>query len=99
MAAEVQRLQISRRRLVQGIGVTGLGLVAGCGRLPWQAQREPGLHRIGYLTAVSGSGPGPEAFQQGLRDYGYAEGDNNVIEWRFADEHYDRLPGLAMELV
>src|SRR5262249_26465999 len=39
------------------------------------------------------------AFVQGLRDLGYVEGTNLVIEWRFADGQYERLPVLAAELV
>ena len=41
-------MSVSRRRFVQGAGVMGLGLLAGCGRLPGQAQA-PVVHRIGYL--------------------------------------------------
>ena len=40
-----------------------------------------------------------EAFRLGLRDLGYVEGQNIVIEWRSAMGHYDRLAGLAQELV
>ena len=40
-----------------------------------------------------------EAFRQGLRDLGYVEGRNIVIEYRYADEKYERLPALAAELV
>jgi len=39
------------------------------------------------------------AFIRGLRDLGYVEGKNFVIEWRFADGNYQRLPALAGELV
>ena len=38
-------------------------------------------------------------FRQGMRELGYVEGKNLVIEWRFADTHYERLAGLAAELV
>ncbi|MFQ5567573.1 MAG: ABC transporter substrate-binding protein, partial [Paracoccaceae bacterium] len=40
-----------------------------------------------------------EPFRQGLRDLGYVEGQNIVIEWRSAEGKYDRLPALAAELV
>src|SRR5262249_26585932 len=40
-----------------------------------------------------------EAFEQGLRDLGYVVGQNLVVEYRWADGNYDRLPALARELV
>ena len=58
--------------------------------------------RIGYLSPGSAS-PGPLAyhdeFQRGLRELGYVEGRNIVIEYRFADGKFDRLGALAAELV
>src|SRR5262252_5470737 len=58
--------------------------------------------RIGYLSPGSAS-PGPLAyhdeFQRGLRELGYVEGRNIVIEYRFADGKFDRLSALAAELV
>jgi putative tryptophan/tyrosine transport system substrate-binding protein len=56
---------------------------------------------IGFLSSVS---PGPSApfvaaFQQELSDTGYVEGQNLAIEYRWAEDHYDRLPPLAAELV
>jgi hypothetical protein len=65
---------------------------------PQQTKRVP---RIGYL---SGSSPSTspdrrKAFQQGLRELGYVEGKNIVIEYRYAEGKFDRLPALAAELV
>ena len=56
---------------------------------------------IGFLSSVS---PGPlaafvSAFRQGLSEAGYVEGQNLAIEYRWAEGRYDRLPGLAAELV
>src|SRR5438874_216391 len=56
---------------------------------------------IGFL---SGSSPGPAApfvaaFLQGLSDAGYIDGQNLAIEYRWAEGDYDRLPGLAADLV
>src|SRR5262245_54693957 len=56
--------------------------------------------RIGYLSSYSAStGQAHEAFRQGLRDLGYVEGRNLTVEYRWADGNYERLPGLAKELV
>ena len=66
-----------------------------------EAQQPTKIPRIGYL---SGSGLSVlaariEAFRQGLRELGYVEGKNIIIEWRSAEEKFDRLPELAAELV
>src|SRR5262249_40328263 len=57
--------------------------------------------RIGYLGLVSASWHAPRvnAFRAGLRELGYVEGKDIVIEFRWAEGQYDRLPGLAAELV
>jgi putative ABC transport system substrate-binding protein len=61
------------------------------------------IPRIGFLSPSSLSDPRIprflEAFRQGLRDLGYAEGQNLAIESRFAEGKWDQLPGLAAELV
>jgi putative ABC transport system substrate-binding protein len=65
------------------------------------AQQSTKIPRIGYLNAGSPSGTAArtEAFRQGLRDLGYVEGKNIVIEWRSAEGKLERLPALAAELV
>ena len=65
-----------------------------------EAQQVPKVPRIGYLAAHLARSPVPkEAFRQGLRDLGYVEGDNIVIEYRDAEGKPDRFPALAGELV
>ena len=66
-----------------------------------EAQQPTKIPRIGYLTAGSLSAQSAriEAFRQGLRELGYAEGKNFVIEYRYAEGKFDRLPELAAELV
>ncbi|MSP40730.1 MAG: hypothetical protein EXR70_19765 [Deltaproteobacteria bacterium] len=68
---------------------------------PVQAQQPTKIPRIGYLDAASLSVNAAriEAFRQGLRELGYVEGKNIVIEWRSAEGKLDRLPALASELV
>ena len=65
------------------------------------AQQPAKVPRIGYLTAVSFSAVAAniEAFRQGLRELGYVEGRNIIIEYRAAEGKLDRLPALAAELV
>ena len=63
------------------------------------AQQPPNkIPRIGFLTDGRVN-PAPGPFRQGLRDLGWVEGKNIVIEYRFADGNEDRLPGLAAQLV
>jgi ABC-type uncharacterized transport system substrate-binding protein len=66
-----------------------------------QAQQPTKIPRIGYLSVSSRSAmtARTEAFRQGLRELGYVEGKNIIIEWRSADGNEDRLPALAAELV
>jgi putative ABC transport system substrate-binding protein len=66
-----------------------------------EAQQPKKVSRIGYLgaTAPSNISARIEAFRQGLRDLGYIEGQNLIIEYRYAEGKLDRLPELAAELV
>jgi ABC-type uncharacterized transport system substrate-binding protein len=58
-------------------------------------------YRIGFLGLTSSADYAPNlaAFRQGLGDLGYEEGKNISIEYRWAENRYERLPGLAVELV
>jgi len=69
---------------------------------PFVAEAQPAgkVARIGYLAPNLAVNPHlPEAFRQGLRDLGYVEGRNLVIEIRSAEGKLERLPALAAELV
>jgi putative tryptophan/tyrosine transport system substrate-binding protein len=82
--------RLSRRDVVVGAGAIGLGLLAGCGRLPGQGQAAPKVPTVGYLSTHS-----PllaQAFEAGLRDHGYVVGQTIAVEYRFleADEQFDQ---------
>src|SRR5882672_1533788 len=64
-------------------------------------QQTEKVYRIGYLGNASASAQATrvESLRAGLRDLGYVEGKNIVIEFRWAEGRYDRLPDLAAELV
>src|SRR5688572_32039947 len=68
---------------------------------PAEAQQPAKVPRIGYLSGASLSAIREriEAFRQGLRDLGYVEGKNIVIEWRWAEGKYERFPALIAELI
>jgi putative ABC transport system substrate-binding protein len=86
---------ISRRAFLGGVGAALLApLAAG-------AQQAARVSRIGFLGGASLAGyiAHIEALRLGLRDHGYVEGKNITIEYRWADGKYDRLPGLAAELL
>jgi len=66
-----------------------------------EAQQAKKVPRIGLLSARSSSSESTrtEAFRQGLQELGYVEGKNIVIEYRYAEGKFERLPDLAAELV
>ena len=65
-----------------------------------EAQQPKKVPRIGYVRMVGvQSTPGIEAFRRGLRALGYVEGENIVIEFRYAEGKPDRIPSLVDELV
>jgi putative tryptophan/tyrosine transport system substrate-binding protein len=79
------------------VSITGSLLAA---PLAAEAQEAAKVARIGYLSTNLAANPHThEAFRQGLRDLGYVEGRNIVIEYRDAEGKPERLPALAAELV
>jgi putative ABC transport system substrate-binding protein len=66
-----------------------------------EAQQPKKVPRIGFLGSASTSfyAARTNAFRQGLNELGYTEGKNIVIEYRYAEGKFDRLPDLAAELV
>jgi putative ABC transport system substrate-binding protein len=68
---------------------------------PTAAQQAKKIPRVGFLLALSRSAlsESVDAFHQGLRDLGYVEGQNIVIEERYAEGKFDQLPELAAELI
>jgi putative tryptophan/tyrosine transport system substrate-binding protein len=89
----------SRRLLLQGsLALAGFSLLSGCEMPGREAAKVP---RIGFLAVGTREGRAfmIEGFLQGLRDHGYVDGQNIVIEYRFSGDRNDRLPALAAELV
>ncbi|MBI3371458.1 MAG: ABC transporter substrate-binding protein [Betaproteobacteria bacterium] len=83
---------------------TVLALLAlGVAPLASLAQQQGKVYRIGFLGLANASAQGNparlEAIREGLRALGYVEGKNIVIEFRWAEGKYERLPDLAAELV
>ncbi len=64
-----------------------------------KAQQPTKIPRIGFLGDISTQSSRLKAFRQGLRELGYVEGKNIIIEWRHHEGKVDRLPALAAELV
>ncbi len=83
------------------MGILAIALTCAFGGAAAEAQQPKKIPRIGYLNAVSPSSTSDriEAFRQGMRELGYVEGKNIVIESRYAEGNLDHLPALAADLV
>lgn len=88
---------MNRRDAVVALAALG----AAAGSRASLAQQSGRIWRVGYLAlgdaALNSDTSG--AFVKGMRDLGYVEGKNLVIEWRFADGKFERLPDMAADLV
>jgi putative ABC transport system substrate-binding protein len=86
-----------RRRQLAPLGLAGVAFLGTGSR----AQQPPNLPRIGWLWQGGPTGPPDEVagFRQGLKDFGYVDGQNVVVGYRFAEGRPDRIAGLAAELI
>src|SRR2546427_5443920 len=99
---------LTRRRFLQGVSASLLAApLAAAAQVSLPAVRQAAGQqtsmrpRIGFLAVGSREGRAflIEGFLQGLREHGYVDGQNIVIEYRFSGDRNDRLPELAAELV
>src|SRR5262245_36342758 len=91
----LQRGQMKRREFIALVGGAAVGWPVAA-----NGQQADKIARIGWLGQdLAPCSQAREAFRQGLRDLGYVEGRNLVIEFRDAEGKFDRLPALAAELV
>jgi putative tryptophan/tyrosine transport system substrate-binding protein len=91
----VTRAQICRPLL----SVVALAALVLCVTPRAEAQQPTKIPRVGILFIGGRDQPHLEAFKQGLRERGYTEGKNIVLNYRYAEGKVDRLPSLAAELV
>jgi putative ABC transport system substrate-binding protein len=87
---------------VQALSITALMFVVTVCFLavpPADAQSTATVYRVGILSGGPSTSKPIEAFRQGLRELGWIEGQNIVIEHRFAEGNSERLPGFAADLV
>lgn len=84
---------IGRRELIAALGSAAVW------PLTARAQQARKIHTIGVLSPAVLVFNGGSAFSNGLQELGWIEGQNIAIEWRYAENRLERLPGLAAELV
>lgn len=95
------RDRMSRRRKLFATLLRGIAISMLCAIPSVSAQTSQKIHRLAILELGSEESVRhmSTAFQRGLRDLGYVEGKDLLVERRFADGHAERLPALATELV
>ena len=84
----------NRREFIRSATGSVLGVA-----LSASAQRSPGMPRLGYLSFRPGPSEFEAAFVQGLRELGYVDGRNIVIEYRYANFDAERLRAMAADLI
>lgn len=90
---------LSRQQFVTATGSVGLGLVAGCGRLPWQAQPPAKVYRLGvFHVGTDHVPPSLQPLRAELHSLGYEEGTNIHLDWRNLDDE-DTARAVAQEFV
>src|SRR5690348_3565590 len=89
---------ISRRRFLTGVAIGLAPMGAPAHAQEYKAQQSGKVPRIGVLVVsepVSPTDPNVGAFRQGLRELGYLEGQNIVVEYRYAHGRTERAPELV----
>jgi putative ABC transport system substrate-binding protein len=97
MAVDYDRSCGRPSRLIPSVLTLAFGLLT----VPLAAEAQPmgKVYRIGYLRAERPPAVDVEAFRQGLREHGYVEGKNVVVEYRWADGTEERLRSILAELI
>ena len=96
--ADNQKFKIQSRKWAGSFVIALMFLLVGTGA---EAQQQKKIHRIGYLSSFDQASESArsEGIWLALRELGYIEGQNIVIEYRYAEGNRDRFPELAAELV